>query len=250
MQMNAENFARAATHAQALLDRFGADAPSAELAQSILEQVEARLGRYEVSCTPECALSVDNLAYFVEPARRHRLYLIPGRVSLEAHYASGRTASRSVTTSAGETARIELIEPASPPSSGAHAAPAPRALQSGSERAPAQAPDAAFDARKGLPPVVPWITGAAAVVCGGATIWAALDTKRLHDEYLEHPTEEKWNAGVARQTMTNVLAVSTAALGVATITLAFLVRDSTKTSVRVSPALGPKSASLAVAGRF
>src|SRR6478609_857930 len=70
MQVSAENFARAATDAQTLLDRFGEDAPSAELAQSILDQVTPQLVRYEVSCAPACTLLVDHLVYFLEAARR------------------------------------------------------------------------------------------------------------------------------------------------------------------------------------
>src|SRR6478609_6730708 len=56
MQLSAENFAHAATHAQTLLDRFGEDAQSAELGRRILDDVAPRLARYEVSCAPACAL--------------------------------------------------------------------------------------------------------------------------------------------------------------------------------------------------
>jgi len=244
MQMGAENFARAATHAQTLLDRFGDDAQSAELARSILEEVGPQLARYEVSCTPACALLVDNLAYFLEPARQHRLYLNPGRVSLEAHFASGRQASRSLTTSAGETARLELEQPEAPAqSSTAPVASAPGRPQREGGRASAEAP-------KGLPVVVPWITGAATVACGALTVWAALDTRRQHAAYVEHPSDEKWDEGIARQKMTNVLLASTAVLAATTVSLTFFVRGSAKASAVVSPALGPGSASLAVTGRF
>jgi hypothetical protein len=250
MQLSAENFARAATHAQTLLDRFGEDAQSSELARSILEEVGPRLARYEVFCIPACALLVDNLAYFLEPARRHRLYLTPGRVSLEARFASGRTASRVVTTNSGETTRIKLKEPDAPPASSA----VPVAATSGSsrpepERAPAPAPNGAGEPPRGVPVIIPWLTGAATVACGALTIWAGLDTRRQYAQYVESPSEEKWNDGIARQKLTNVLLVSTAALGAATITLTFFVRGSAKT-VGVHPALGPSSASLAVTGRF
>jgi hypothetical protein len=67
---------------------------------------------------------------------------------------------------------------------------------------------------------------------------------------VEHPSDEKWNDGIARQKMTNVLLASTAVLGAATVTLTLFVRGSTKTHVSVSPALGPSSASLALTGRF
>lgn len=239
MQMSAENFARAATDAQTLLDRFGDDAPSAELARSILDEVAPRLSRYEVNCSPACALLVDHLVYFLEPARRHRLYLNPGRVSLEAQFESGRKVARSVTTSAGESARLEFKEPAAPLGSLAATAPTPIEPQ------PAPATPA-----KGLPALVPWLTGAATVACGAATVWAALDTKRLHDEYVAHPSDEKWNDGVARQKLTNVLLASTAVLAATTVTLTFFVRSSDKASIGVSPALGPTSASLALGGRF
>lgn len=250
MRMSAENFARAATHAQTLLDRFGEDAQSAELARSILDEVAPRLARYEVSCTPACALLVDDLAYFLEPARSHRLYLPPGRVLIGAQFASGRKAARTRITSAGQTVRVELDEPAaSAPSSvarNASASPEPNRSQREAERALATA-----DATpKGIPVVVPWITGAAAAACGAVTVWAAIDTKRQHDDYLEHPTNEKWSDGVARQKMTNIFLASTAVLAAATITLTFFVRDSDKRRVDVSPAIGPSSASLDLSGKF
>jgi len=251
MQLSAENFARAATHAQTLLDRFGEDAQSVELARSILEEVAPRLARYEVSCAPACALLVDHLAYFLEPAGQHRLYLSPGRVLLEARFASGRKASRVVTTNSGETARIKLKEPdAAPASSSVPVASAAGPARRESERAPARAPVGAGESSKGVPVVVPWIAGAATVACGALTLWAALDTRRQHAEYVQHPSDEKWNDGIARQKMTNVLLVSTAVLGAATITLTFFVRSSAKTNLGVSPALGPNSASVALTGRF
>ncbi|HEY0467376.1 MAG TPA: hypothetical protein VGC79_24420 [Polyangiaceae bacterium] len=246
MQLSADNYARAATNAQTLLDRFGDDAQSAELARSILDQVAPRLARYEVSCTPACVLLVDHLVYFLEPARRHRLYLSPGRVSLEAQFASGRKAARSATTSSGETARIELAEPAAPPSSVARVASAPVAPASSPHR-PEPAPAAPS---KGVPVVVPWITGGAAVACGALTLWAAVDTKRLHDEYVEHPSDEQWNAGVARQKLTNGLLASTAVLAATTVTLTFFVRSSDQTRVGVSPAIGPTSAAVTLRGSF
>jgi hypothetical protein len=98
--------------------------------------------------------------------------------------------------------------------------------------------------------VVPWLTGVATVACGGLTLWAALDTQRQHEDYVEHPTRERWASGVERQRLTNVLAASTAALGVATLTLAFFARGSSKPSVGLSPALGPTSAAVELAGKF
>jgi hypothetical protein len=251
MQLSAENFARAATHAQTLLDRFGEDAQSVELARSILENLAPRLARYEVSCAPACALLVDNLAYFLEPASQHRLYLTPGRVLLEAHFASGRKASRAVSTSSGATTRIKLEEPdVAEPSRTVPGASSSERPRREAERASARVSVSAGEPSKGVPVAVPWITGAATVVCGALTLWAGVDTRRLHAEYVEHPTDEKWNDGIARQNLTNALLASTAALGVATVTLTFFVRGSAKTSAFVSPVLGPSSASLALTGRF
>ncbi len=257
MQMSAKNFARAATHAQSLLDLFAEDAQSTELARSILEDVAPGLAKYEVSCTPECGLSVDQRAYFIEPARTHRLYLKPGRVAFEAHFAGGRTASRIVTTSAGETTHLDLLMPASPASPTSPASSASNAT-SATSTAQRDAPrrslsrDAAVPrgTSSGVPAMVPWLTGAATLASGGLTLWAALDTRQKHQDYVDHPTEEGWSNGVARQRLTNILAASTAALGVATITLAFFVRDSTKPSVGVTPSLSPSSAALDIAGKF
>jgi len=243
MRMSADSFARAATHAQTLLDRFGDDAQSAELARSILDEVAPGLARYEVSCAPACALLVDNLAYFLEPARSHRLYLSPGRVALEAQFASGRKASRTLTSSAGETTRLDLREPAALAQvSVARFAPESSPAPNAAERAPA--------ASRGVPVIIPWLTGAAAVACGAVTVWAAVDTKRQHDDYVQHPSDEKWNAGIARQKMTNAFLVSTAVLAATTVTLTFFVRGSEKTTVAVSPTLGPTAASVDLTGRF
>lgn len=251
MQMSANNLARAATHAQSLLDLFGEDAPSTELAHSILDEVAPGLARYEVSCSPECGLAVDDLAYFVEPARRHRLYLNPGSVAFTAHFTNGRTASRAVTTGAGETARVELRAPRAPAVSRPSGATPGGATPGGASRR-ISTPDARQPGANasGLPVVVPWLTGAATVACGGFTLWAALDTQRKYDEYVDHPTQEKWTSGVARQRLTNVLAASTAVLGAATLTLAFFVRGSRKPSVGVSPSLAPTSAAVQLSGRF
>lgn len=245
MQMSAKNFARAATHAQSLLDLFPEDTSSKELARSILDEVAGGLARYEVSCTPECALSVDQKAYFVEPARSHRLYLKPGSFTIEAHFRNGRKASRVVTTAAAETARFELIMPAAPPSPVADATKR-------EPPQPASRPDTAraSTTRSGVPVLVPWLTGAATVACGGLTLWAALDTQRRHEAYVEHPTDEQWTRGVGRQRLTNVLAASTAALGVATITLSFFVHGSSKSRVALTPSLGPNTAQLELAGKF
>jgi hypothetical protein len=243
MQVSAENFARAATDAQTLLDRFGDDAPSAELARSILEEIGPRLARYEVSCRPACVLLVDHLVYFLDPARRHRLYLPPGRVSLEAQFASGRKALRFSTTGAGETAWLELDEPPAPAPSSSMRAGSTRAAKASSQHESAAR-------SKGVPVVVPWITGIATAACGAATLWAALDTKRLHDAYVQHPSDETWNEGVARQKLTNALLASTAVLAATTVTLTFFVRSSNKTKVGVSPAIGPNAAAMTVGGSF
>jgi len=248
MQMSAENFARAATHAQGLLDRFADDPQSAQLARTILQEVSPRLARYEVSCTPACSLLVDNLAYFLEPAQSHRLYLPPGRVLLGAQFASGRKASRTMLPSAGQTVRLELHEPAPP--SPRSAAPDASIADASSQRERTRAPANPGATSKGVPVIVPWITGAATVACGAVTIWSALDTKRQHDDYVQHPTDEKWQAGLARQRMTNVFLASTAVLAATTVTLTFFVRDSGSTRVGIRPTVSPTSASLDLSGRF
>jgi hypothetical protein len=172
--------------------------------------------------------------------------LKPGRVTLDAQFPNGRTVSRSVTTGAGETTRIELEMPSAPPSAPVHAT-TPRLASS---HAPIKSAERTQGRRRGVPVVVPWLTGAATLACGGITAWAALDTRRRHDEYLQHPTRDGWNEGVSRQRLTNVLAASTAALGIATVTLAFFVRGPSQPSVDVSSMLGPGSASMAVTSQF
>jgi hypothetical protein len=180
--------------------------------------------------------------------------LPPGRALLGAQFASGRKASQTMIPSAGQTVRIELREPAAQsPSMVERSASTPVAFASArpdAEASSARASNNADKPTKGVPVIVPWITGAATVVCGAVTLWSALDTKRIHDEYVEHPTDEKWQDGLSRQRMTNVFLASTAVLAATTVTLTFFVRDSDKKRVGVSPAIGPTSASVDLTGSF
>jgi len=153
--------------------------------------------------------------------------------------------------SAGQTVRIELHEPAAQsPSLVERSASTPVAFAPDAGASSAPASNKADKPAKGVPVIVPWITGAATIACGAVTLWSALDTKRLHDEYLEHPTDEKWQAGLSRQRMTNIFLASTAVLAATTVTLTFFVRASDTKSVGVRPAIGPTSASVDLTGSF
>lgn len=72
--------------------------------------------------------------------------------------------------------------------------------------------------------LTPWLFGAgvALTLASGAVLtWSIVDVLESHADYLSAPTLEKYYYGLDLQTRTNILIGTTAALGVATLVLAF-----------------------------
>jgi hypothetical protein len=246
MRMSAGHLARAATHAEGLLSRFGEDPAAVSVASEILSELRPKLTRYEVSCKLACSLSVDGRAWFVDRATQHVLYLEPKPASFEVSYGDGRTSSRSVSGRAGEQLQVAFDEPPSAASS--PVAPSgvlptgPVGLSHAEPRAP--------ESGHGLPITVPVTTGIATLIAGAAATWASVDTTKQHDRYVQNPTQQGWDDGMSRQRLANVLWASTAVLGTTTVVLSFFTNWGGKQKVAVASRVSQDGAAVALVGKF
>jgi len=242
----------AAVHAEELLDRYGSDAKSMELANATLDEAAKKLMRFEVACHPmACTLLVDGAATSPEAKERHVLYLAPGKHEVEASFGKSRTVSRAVEGKVGERGSIAFDAP-----------PEPQPAQG--EAAPGSAPGSAVAADQGVQErhrgLSPWffVGGAIATVgLGAATVWSGLDVLSANDDYKKHPTLAGYNDGKDRELRTNVLIGATAVTGVATGVIALFTDFSGKASesgeragVRATAAVTGNSAAFFVSGVY
>jgi hypothetical protein len=243
--MQIGNGPRAATHAEALLTRFGDDAAAVALANEILTELRPKLTRYEVACATACTLSIDGRLWSVESRTAHVLYLEPGSYSFEASYEDGRTRKRSQSGQAGERVALELGAPAALPTK---ARPSPN---NPTNAEPARVADAPPEpASRGMSPAIPITVGVLTLAVAGGATWASLDTVKQHDKYVESPSEQGWNDGTSRQRLANVLWGSTAVLATTTVALAWFTDWGGKREVALRSGVTPGGASFAVVGKF
>jgi hypothetical protein len=217
----AGNPAHAATLAARALERYPNDAETRKLAERINARLAPTLGELVVKCASACALVLDGGATSDAPSAAHRVFVLPGDHAVIARFNDGRSASRSVTATAGATSEL-AVEP--PP---VVVAAAPTTTPSTNE-APASA---VTDAQPELSTVAPKrdrrLNPAVAIVglavtagLAGALIWSGLDTLSARDRYKANPTQAGYNDGVDREHRTDGLIAGTAAVGVATIAIA------------------------------
>lgn len=240
-RMLANQLARAATHAEALLARYGDDPTSSKLASDILKDARPRLARVKVSCSSACSLAVDGRALAVAAAETHLFYLSPGRQLLEATFDAGQSISRAIAPKAGEELNIQLERPPAPKSDRALA---PAAAGGG------RPDDAGAERRRGLPRAVFVVGAGVTVALGGVAIWSGLDTVSAHDAYVKNPTQQGWDDGRTKQLRTNLLIGGTAAAGLGTALIGIFWTDwhPGQPTVAVSPTTGGFAAT--VVGKF
>jgi hypothetical protein len=236
----ANQLSRAATHAEALLARYGDDPGSNKLASDILKDARPRLGRVKVTCAAPCSLAVDGRALVVAHAETHLFYLNPGRQLLEAAFEGGQSRSRPIAPRAGEDLEVRLEPP-----------PAPKPVAAAPARAGTATGAAGAERRRGLPRAVFVIGAGATVALGGLAIWSGLDTVSAHDDYTANPTPQGWDDGRQKQLRTNLLIGGTVAAGVGTALIGIFWTNWHPGSPTV--ALSPTPAdgfTIAVSGRF
>ncbi len=188
-RQEAGELARAAN----LFERFLAEAPPGsrdrDQATQFLKEASAKLGRFELRGSSLAALSVDG-----EPVAEGPLWVNPGSHEIAGKHGS-QDVRRTESVRAGETVEVSLAPPAAPP----RAAEAPESRQT-----------------KPLGPGIFWTGVGLTALAGAATVWSGLDTHAARNDFDEAPTEEKLDAGQAKQTRTNVLLAVSLGLGALT----------------------------------
>jgi len=243
---------RAASLALRARARDAADPQSAQLADAVLAEANPRLTRVHVTCSPECAVSVDHLAVGDGSAESHAFFVEPGSRTLETRWAERGTRSRSLDCAPGQSVELSLEAPppepapVTPPPPPVVTPPPPIVVV-----APPPAPvgPVVRPRQRPLPPLVFWIGLAATAASAGVLVWSGLDTLSARDAYVQLPTEAGYNDGASRETRTDLLIASTAVLGVATAVVGVFFtewsgRGAERSGLRTTPSLGLRDGGL------
>ena len=203
--------ARAAALSQRLIDDGQTDEKSKEEARSKLADLQGKIGRLNIRGAQLKQLTLDGKA--IEPGE---VIVDPGDHQIEAEV-DGHPVRRKVSVVAGSSQQILLDAPATAATTAA-ATTAPAATT---------ASEAPAESKKGLPPAVVYVGGAITLGLLGATIWSGLDTVKARDEFDQKATktEADKEAGIAKQTRTNVFIGATAVVGLLTTGVALFATD-------------------------
>ena len=220
-----------------MIDDPKADDKSKEEARSKLADLQGKVGRVTIRGGQIQKLTLDG-----KPAEPGESFLDPGDHLLEAEV-DGKPVKRKITVVAGASQQVLLDAPAPAATTAAPAATTPAPVSTRTETAVAP--------KKGVSPVVVYVGGAVTLGLLGASIWSGLDTIKAKEDFdkKENRTEADKEAGVAKQTRTNVLIGVTAVAGLLTTGVALFATDwgaGKKDSARLL--VGPGS--LAVEGSF
>jgi hypothetical protein len=243
---------RAATLALRALERYPEDRETRDLANATIERLAPRLVRARAVCSVPCSLLVDG-GVVGPPAATVDFFVTAGPHAVEARWPHRRTILRSVESSLGTSIEFTITAPPESVSQApAPAAPKPPAKDSSPILpAPAEQPPRgdrveASTSGGGLPPAVFWTGAALTVVAGGFLTWSGLDTLSARDDYKQAPTQAGYDHGVKLETRTNILAATTAVLGVATVGVALFATD---WGGDVNVSLGPSQVALSIGAR-
>jgi len=249
---------RAATLALRARDRDAADPQSAQLAAAVLAEAGPRLTRVHVTCSPACAVTVDRLAVGGAAQESHTFFVEPGARALETRWPGRGVRARALDCAAGQSVELSLDAP--PPEAPVAPAPTPAVTPAPTPVlvvAPPAPPPVVRSAGRPLPPVVFWVGLAATAVSGGVLVWSGLDTLSARDAYVQRPSEAGYLDGAGRETRTDALIATTAALGVATAVAGALLtewsgRGAERAGLRVAPWFGrvDGGAGVGVVGSF
>jgi hypothetical protein len=244
---------RAATLALRAQQRYPDDRETRDLANATIERLSPRLVRARAVCSVPCTLLVDG-GVVGPPAATVDFFITAGPHAVEARWPRRRTILRSVESSLGTS--IEFTITAPPENTAAAPTPAPAAPKPSATDsspivpAPAEQPPRGDRVEAtsggGLPPAVFWTGAALTVVAGGFLTWSGLDTLSARDDYKQAPTQAGYDHGVKLETRTNILAATTAVLGVATVGVALFATD---WGGDVSVSLGPSQVALSIGAR-
>jgi len=206
----------AATHAEALLERYPRDEQSAALARETLAESAPRLGRVVASCRPDpCQLLLGAAAVSTQARARHVLFVAPGRHAFKAAFDTGTTGDKVVQAGAGSSSELEFAAPK----------PEAKSQPARATRGPAASPPLPTAKQAGLAPAWFFAAGGVTLALGALTIWSGADTLEEHDAYERNPTLEGYNDGQALERRTNLLLVATSIGALATTSLGVFFTD-------------------------
>lgn len=210
------------------------NAPDRNSATNALVSLSAKLGRLEIHRE-----GVDDVRVDGRPVDGASVYVYPGR-----HLVSGRRAGERVeqteSVAAGAVVSIVFAPAPTPPAAPPTIAPPPASPPPPPAAAPARA--------SGWSPTIVWIGGGITALAAAATVWSGLDTLAQRDAFFESPSQDKLDAGRAKQTRTNVLLGASVGLGVLTAATALFLVDWRGRPKDVEVAIGPQAVS--VSARF
>lgn len=209
----AGHYARAATEAALAQTKYPDDAQTRDLVKSTLAELEPKLHKTVLNCTPECGVVADNRAVSIEDASRVVFYLDPGDHEVVVSWGEDRTKVVKVSAKSGGKTDLSLEAPAPKPKP-----PPDQPVMGAPPVATGEQPS-----RKPFGPAI-FIIGSVLTVGGGiALIASGIDT-------LNNPGTDKvrtacagkgeqcpeYQQGLSSQTRTNVILGATIGVGVAT----------------------------------
>lgn len=187
-----------------------------------LRELSAELARLEIHAVDVTELRVD-----AEALEDPSVYVTPGT-----HVIQGRQGDRNVrqsqTVTAGTVVSVALVgspEEAKPPP-------------------PPPPPPPAPPKSSGLPPAVIIVGGVLTAAGAGVTIWSGLDTVNAKKAFDAQPSQAGLDAGVGKQTRTNVALGATIGLGALTAVFAAFFVDWGKKGSETKLGVGPGLVSL------
>lgn len=231
---------RAATLAQLALSRYPNEKNISDYARQTIAEGEKSLHKTAISCTPACAVVVDNRVMPGADTASRIIYLEPGPHSLSIGWPGNRHASDELVAVAGGSAQLSYTAPPAsktdsdslsakvPGASGGASAGAGAELgASGGQGEGGASPDTGAEASHGLPPVVFYSGLGLTAVLAGVTVWSGLDAQshpgasayeQACDPSRNTPDmcQALYDEGHPKEVRTNVLLGVTGAVGLAT----------------------------------
>jgi hypothetical protein len=238
----------AATHAEALLARYGEDPASTELANEVLRRARPELGRLTVHCDAPCTLIIDGLAGTTSAGANHVAYVKPGSHQVVARFADGTSQALPLVASAGADSELSAQKPALAQAE----QPSESAQPSEQTDAPSSSAASETEGRRArLSPVYFWTLAGLTVGVGAVTVWSGMDLLDARDKFKADrtPTRGKFEQGEKKDLRTTLLIAGTAGLAVGTAVLAVFT-DFRGDRLAPTVSLTTESAELGLKGRF
>jgi hypothetical protein len=204
--------ARAAALCQRLITDPEADEKSKEEARSQLADLQGKIGKVNIR-----GAQIKNLTLDGKAVEAGEVIVDPGDHLIEAEV-EGKAVQRKVSVVAGSSQQILLDAPKEKAPEATPAASTPPAATTG---------EIQVEPKKGLSPVMVYVGGAITLGLLGATIWSGLDTVKAREDFDKKAvkTEADKEAGLAKQTRTNVMIGATAVVGLLTTGVALFATD-------------------------